>query len=107
MLSADFRQVFLPYCLNRIEGNKYVVLNRRYHPVGFLARDGEGLEKLPVEVELPEMTPELAASLSWKRDPSMDKIYLYNDGSSPKKDAEMLLMYVERLKLMMRLTVRR
>jgi hypothetical protein len=41
MALDDFRAVFLPYCLEKRNGGRYVVLNREYKPVGIAVESGE------------------------------------------------------------------
>lgn len=36
---SKFRQLFLIYCLDRLEDGSYVALNRRYKPVGFASTE--------------------------------------------------------------------
>lgn len=74
MSLGDFRSIFLPYCLRKLSDGRYVVLNRRYKPVGLKAKDHVEYEEY--SVNLKGIGPATAAKLSWEADPNTDNIYL-------------------------------
>ena len=63
MALNDFRATFLPYCLDK-QSDGYVVLNRRYKPIGFKTRDKVNYEDYPICVELKGFGSVTAAKLS-------------------------------------------
>lgn len=74
----------LPFCLARVQGNWYVLLDQHARRVGSLCA-------IPVAwrsaaFQLHSMTPKRAARLSWCGDPDTDRIFLFDD-------ADYLMMY--------------
>jgi hypothetical protein len=98
---GDFREVFLPYCLDRQPDGRYAVLNREYKPVGFLTREHVTYDDFPVLVRLIGLTARKAALLSWEGKPDLDRIFLY--GSSPTRTKVAWAEYLERLTVLSKL----
>jgi len=44
----DFRTVALPYCLKKMEDGTYIILNRRYKPIGFNSQEHVIYEDYPI-----------------------------------------------------------
>lgn len=105
MMLNDFRAVFFPYCLDKQPDGRYVVLNRKYKPIGFKTREHLKYEDYPVCVELKGIGSATAAKLSYKGASNTDRIYLYNDGCVPTESAEHMRSYLERLKILAKLKV--
>lgn len=95
--------MFLPYCIEQIEGHGHVVLNRLYKPLGISSR--EHVDYAPHAVRLKGLGPVMAAKLSWKGSPDLRQIHLYNDGSVPTDSAANWDAYQKRLQLLARLPV--
>jgi hypothetical protein len=92
-MSKNPLRIHLPYCLERVESGRFILLNRDYKPIGSSA-------KVPVHealVEIAGLTPKTAASISVTGDPDCDRIYLFNDGSAPWLGHRELLAYERRL----------
>jgi len=104
-MTADLRQLLFPYCLQRRDAGQYVVLNRRYKPVGFTTGDWVTYEDYPVLLKLKGLGPATAAKLSWDGSSDLDRIYLYNDGCIPTDSAAHWTDYAARLKLLAKLHV--
>lgn len=96
---SEFRQLFLIYCLDRLEDGSYVALNRRYKPVGFSTTDWVTYEDFPVRFKFKRALSERQiASLSHKGDTSAQRIYLYGDACKPTDSDANWEAYSARLK---------
>ena len=92
----DFRYLCLPYCLKRLADGRYVVLNRRYKPLGFTTQTNVDYEAYPIALWL-RITPTRPAALSWKGSDNTAAIHLYNDGCVPTSSATHMQAYLGRL----------
>src|SRR5690606_41308091 len=79
--TEEFRRVFLPYCIERVEGHGHVVLNRLHKPLGM--RTGEHVDYAPYAEKPVGLTPAKAEQLSHTRTQDTDRICLYSDASAP------------------------
>jgi hypothetical protein len=98
---SDVRRVFMPYCLQRLEDGRYVVLNRYYKPLGL---DNRHFDYDDYAVKL-RITAKGAAKLSFKGSEDVNNIYLYNDGSIPTRGAAAMKAYLGRIATLMKLKV--
>lgn len=76
------RMLWLPYCIHQVRPGEWLVLNRRYKPIGF----GKGfLEYETFQTFRIDMTPELRAALSDSAPDSdrPDWVYLYTGTRGP------------------------
>ena len=94
MPTQEFRWWFLPYCLEKIENNKYVVLNRAYKPLGLLTNERVDYDLYAVKIR---MTAEMAKSLSFSQNTDVDKVYLYDDSCVPTSGSGHMTKYLERV----------
>jgi len=69
-------EIYYPYCLKRIEDGRYVLLNRRYKPLGMMTKDHIGYGPYAVKMK---MTAQMAAKLSWQGSDDVNSIYLYQN----------------------------
>ena len=77
---SEFRKLLLVYCLDQRPDGQWVALNRRYKPVGFSSTDWIDYEAHPVGFKFKRpLTEAQVRRLSWKDDPSPERIYLYSD----------------------------
>ena len=104
METFSVRWIFLPYCLKRLEDGRYIILNRRYKPLGVSSNEWVAYETHPSTANI-EITPAIARKLSWKGSDDIDVIHLYSDGCIPTVSAEHLRSYSERLSVLMQLGV--
>lgn len=100
----EFRYAHLPYCLQRVEAHRYVVLNRAYKPLGTTAPDWVDYTLHAQEVE--GLTPALAQALSHDGSQDLDSIFLYRDATKPTRSAACWDAYQQRLALLARLRMR-
>jgi hypothetical protein len=77
--AVDFRAISLPYVLRRQEDGSYLVLNRKYKPIGFLTDEWVDYENYPIAHHFVRETIEKLAIPGSR----YGDIYLYNDGSIP------------------------
>ncbi|TAE59412.1 MAG: hypothetical protein EAZ76_05520 [Nostocales cyanobacterium] len=104
-MSLEFRAIFFPYCLQKQSDGRYVVLNRRYKPLGFNTLEHIEYEKYPICVKLKGLGSKTAAKLSWNGDSNTDIIYLYNDGCIPTNSSQDMKNYLKRLEILAKLQV--
>ena len=93
--TREFRQAFMPYCLERLDSGNYMILNRLYQCLG------HG----PEGVKFSRMTCKNAASLSWCGDSNLGAIYLYNDGCVPTRSPGAMAEYLKRVSKLMKYAV--
>jgi len=103
MFQGEMRFTHFPYCLERLDDGRYVVLNRRHKPLGFLSAERVTYEDYPVAVKLKGLTEKLAMQLDIKGRPHLDKIRLYDDGTIPTTSQANMDAYLKRLGLLMKL----
>lgn len=101
MFHGELRITHFPYCLERQPDGRHVVLNRNYKPIGFFTADWVNYADHPVAVKIKNIGPKQAAALSYEGNPSVDHIYLYNDGCIPTRSAEHMQAYLQRLAALM------
>lgn len=97
--TAEIRITCLPYCLQRLESGHYVLLNRRYKPIGFTTGEYINYADYPIAHTL-NLTESIVKSLAWNGEFQDDKIYLYNDGCIPTRSAEHMQAYLQRLAIL-------
>ena len=101
----DVRSVHLPYVIKKLEGGRYVILNREYKPLGFKTYDHVDYEAYPIALKLKGLTKAVAAKLSDDGSDNLDVIALYNDGSLPDKSAKNMEAYLKKLSILAKLKV--
>lgn len=94
---------FLPYCIERTESGRYVILNRNYKPLGY-HNFTPFVEYEPHAVRLRGLTAKVAAKLSWEGKPNLDRIWLYADHNVPTEKPKFWAEYQERLAILAKLT---
>jgi len=102
-LTAQVREIFLPYVLKRVEDGRYVILNRHYKPLGHHA--STWVDYAGHAVSIPGLTADTARQLSWKDDDNLAVIHLYNDGCVPTDSKADWAAYQQRLERLAALTV--
>lgn len=101
MYMHDVRSAFLPYCLIRTKPGHYAVLNREYKPLGQITDKWADYSQHSVRIK--GIGPAMAKRLSAKGDPDLERIYFYNDGCIPTRNAEAAKSYFKRLAILARL----
>ncbi len=113
---SDFFRINLPYCFERVEGDKWRCLNREYQPIGFNKLDvfHSNSPTVPINTSYKGLTNKILSdivdeALRMQKDENGDivRIFLYDDGTNPMnqpKDSEALWdAYFEKLKKLSKL----
>jgi hypothetical protein len=98
MTANNLLSVALPYCLERMVDGTYVVLNRKYKPIGFQTQEHVEYENFPVIHKIQGITKEIAENLSWNGSDTLGKIYLYV--TNPTLSVREWKSYSEKLKIL-------
>lgn len=93
----NFRAIYMPYCLDRLEDGRYVVLNRNYKPLGQNSREQVDYKDFAVNLKI---TKSMAKRLSVNGDENMDRVYLYIEHEHPESDDQYWNSYSDKLKLL-------
>ncbi|HMQ49750.1 MAG TPA: hypothetical protein PKA00_19725 [Saprospiraceae bacterium] len=113
---SDFFRINLPYCFERVEGDKWRCLNREYQPIGVNKRDVSHSEfpdllintsyKGGTEKFLTQIIDD-PARIQRDSDGKISKIFLYDDGTNPMNQArdskKLWDSYFEKLKKLSKL----
>lgn len=105
MFQLDLRYTHFPYCLEQQADGLYVVLNRKYTPIGFISGEAVALESLPARARLNGLTAKVATRLSFEGRSALDMIFLYGDGCVPTSSAKHMTSYLDRLGVLMKLKI--
>jgi hypothetical protein len=101
MALNTFRSVYFPYCLQKVNKGKYVVLNREYKPLGFKTNETINYEDYPIIVQMDLLSrPTFVEKISHNKNPNNESIYLYDDGCIPTHSEEDMEKYLKRLALL-------
>ena len=100
---TDFRSVFLPYCIEKLDDGSWVVLNRQYKPIGFNTDEFINYEDYPVSARL-EIKSTHLKKISYNSD-YFGKVYLYNDGCHPFGSKKNMDSYLEKLRVLAKLRI--
>ena len=93
----DLRYIALPYCLKKMPKGGYIVLNRKYKPIGFDTTEHLTYENFPVTHKIKGLNKKTAKHLSWNGSDDVECIFLYNDGCVPTRNAEHMKNYLDKL----------
>ncbi len=101
----DFRSIFMPYCLQKLPDGSWVVLNRRYKPLGFQSSDW--VDYADFSARFHGLGPSTLSRID-KDGKNVDgnRVWLYDDGSVPTGSEEHMKAYLERLAILSKLGVR-
>lgn len=99
----EFRSAFLPYCLVQTKPGYYAVLHREYKPLGQTSDEWADYSQHAVRIK--GISPAMAKQLSARGDPDLERIYLYNDGCIPSRNAQAAKSYFKRLNMLLRLQI--
>ena len=93
----DFRAIALPYCLKRMKDGSYVILNRKYKPIGFDTSTHLVYEDYPICHKLRGINKRTAAILSWNNSSDIEMIYLYDDSCVPTRSSANMNRYLKKI----------
>lgn len=100
------RHIYFPYCLDRLQDGRYIVLNRNYKPLGDAGSDWVVYEEHPSAQHLKGLTAAKAKAMSYKESTDLERIYFYNDGCAPTGSAEHWAAYSKRLQVLAKLQIK-
>ncbi|MCB9050791.1 MAG: hypothetical protein H6556_15305 [Lewinellaceae bacterium] len=116
---SDFFRINLPYCFERVEGDKWRCLNREYQPIGINKRDvhHSKFPDLPINTSYKRVTEKFLSEIvddpvriQRDSDGEIYRIFLYDDGTNPMnqlRDSKQLWdSYFEKLKKLSRLKIK-
>lgn len=95
-------KIYLPYCVQRVEGDLWVVLNRDYKPLG--VPKGEWIDYRPHALPM-KISEKQMAAIDCQGRPGPNEFWLYDDGCVPADSAEKWLAYQARLQRLSALKV--
>ncbi len=96
----EARNIFFPYCIQRVKTDGYILLNRNYKPLG--SQSGDWVEYETNQSVAPlKITAATAKKLSWDGSGDLDRIYLYSDSCIPTDGAAHMDAYLKRLAVLM------
>lgn len=98
----ELRVTHFVYCVMRVEGNRYVLLNRRYKPIGYNGDDYVDYDEYAVKLK--GLTQKKANTIENRGYANLDAIYLYDDGCVPTNSKANMDSYLKRLAILMELT---
>jgi hypothetical protein len=93
-MSVPFAKVFLPYCVERVDGDLWVVLNRGYKPLGHANRDWVDYRAHAVRMRL---TQKAMQQIDCQGRIGPERVWLYDDGCVPTTSAAAWQAYQARL----------
>jgi hypothetical protein len=94
---------FLPYCIDRVSGDTFVLLNRRYRPIAMPESTLSLHVNRSIHFKSDDLTPEVATKLSIHDDPNTNRIYFFDDGSAPWLGKRQGNAYEKRMEILRRL----
>jgi len=98
MGAFEVRQIFMPYCLQRLKDGGYLFLNRRYKPIGVFGDEWVDYETHPSKFHFSRaLSAKQVEALSYQGSADAERIYLYNDGCVPTDGAAAWTAYSARL----------
>lgn len=116
---SDFFRINLPYCFERIEGDKWRCLNREYQPIGMNEKNisHSKFSDLPINTSYKRVTDKFLSEIvdnpvRIQRDTNgkIDRIFLYDDRTNPmnqSKDSKLLWdSYFDKLKKLSKLRIK-
>lgn len=102
---SKFWKIFLPYCIQRQNNGTYVLLNRKYKPLGFHTDEWVNYSDYPIAFKA-RITPQLASKISFNGNQDVDNIYLYNDACTfGRSNNNAQVKYFYRLALLLHIVI--
>lgn len=102
----ELRRTHMPYCIQRLQDGRYIILNRHYKPLGVQTDDWVEYETHPSAVAI-NITPARARALDWDGREDTECVYLYNDGCIPTESDAHMTAYLRRLAVLMKIKPRK
>lgn len=93
-----------PYCIDKTESG-YVLLNRKYKPVGFLTNTEVDYSSYPIEFSPASLKEATLKKLSINGETDFP-VFLYGNGTLPWSSSENEKAYLEKLSLLAKMKIR-
>lgn len=103
VFQGDMRFTHFPYCLRKLDDGRYILVNRRYKPLGVVSRERVVYEDHPTAMRIEGLTDELALDIDVNGGAKPDHIYLYNGASTAPRTEQATSEYLQRLSKLMTL----
>ncbi len=103
MAIENVRAVYFPYCIEKQSDGSWLLLNRNYKPVGFNTGEWVRYGEFPVSMKIEGLSDATLRKLSCHDSEPGDRVYLYNDGSVPTRNAEAMAAYLRKLEILLHL----
>lgn len=108
-MSYTFRQAFMPYCIRVLGDGWFILLNRKYKPIGITSSEWIEYEQHPSRVRLKGLTDARARTLGLNlvthEGGSEKTYYFYDDGTAPDRSKANWERYQDILKKLMKYEV--
>lgn len=109
-LGGELRLFLMPYCIKRAGPSYWILLNRRYKPLGQQSNDWVEYETHFSRVKLKGLTRKVAEKLSYcelKESGVPETVFLYADSCVPTRSKAFMNAYLQRLAVLAKLKVQR
>lgn len=103
MITEFADRLFFPYCLQRVKGDVFVVVNRDYRAISLPHLRGCNQEDRSILEPLVFITPVVAARLSVHGCEDIDVIYFFDDATAPWRNKRNLTAYQKRISFLIEL----
>ena len=102
---SDVRATCFIYCIQKLEDGRFVFLNRHYKPIGFYTSEHVDYDHYPIALNVDGLTNKVIEKLAWNGQMQGEKIYLYNDATNPITSTQNMNAYLEKLKILSKLSI--
>lgn len=104
---TNTRAIYFPYCLQRLDDQTWVILDRNYKPLGSGAKEYVKYEDVPAAIRVRRILPSQARKLAHNSEVDDEgRIYLYDDGCVPTQSERNMAQYLKRLSALMKLKLK-
>jgi hypothetical protein len=103
MAVENVRAVYFPYCIEKQHDGSWILLNRNYKPVGFNTGELISYSDFPVSIKIKELGRGTLQRLSCGDEEPGDRVYLYDNGSEPTRNAKAMASYLQKLEILLSL----
>ena len=101
-MTEQFLWTHLPYCIEYLDVNKYIILNRNHTPIGTTNNDYVNYNTHPSVVYI-RITKKQAKKLSYNGESALGTIFLFNNPDDLLNNPKAFKDYMKRLKLLAKL----
>lgn len=102
-----FIRIYYPYCIQKIYGDKFIVLNREYKPLGFFPDYHWDASTTEHSIKMNKKTIDRLKKISVNYDSKRGIYYLYKSAGKLLKETDKMDEYLNKLKSISAIHVRR